>query len=168
MAFIAQQNNSASGIFRAEADGLLKIALGGEPVPSSTAQTLVWISGYDLALNERGDVAFMANFDNGSEFVEGLFLYTDAGGLMRVVEPGMPLAGGIIRDILFVGTNPSDWRSGEPNGLAEAGNVAFRFRLLDGRHGIAIFRLPPLFEDGFESGDFSGWSAVVESDDGHR
>ena len=160
--FMSPQNNSASGIFRVDAGGdLLKIALGDETVPGSSTQTFVWISGYDFALNEQGDVAFVARFDNGSEFVDGLFLYTDTTGLIRVVEPGTPLAGSTVQDFSFVGTNTSDWRSGEPSGLDDQGHVVFRFRLVDNRRGIAIFRNPAVFGDGFESGDLSRWSYSV-------
>jgi hypothetical protein len=161
VAFTAQQLNSVSGIFRVDAGELVKIALSEELVPGSASETFVWISGYDFALNERGDVAFVANFDNGSQFVHGLFLFTDAHGLTRVVEPGTPLAGSTVQGFDFVGTNASDWRSGEPSGLDDEGNVVFRFRLTDNRSGIAVFRSSAIFQDGFESGNLAGWSSSL-------
>lgn len=159
VAFMAQYANSVSGLFRAGTGGLVTIALDGDPVPETVSGTFTWISGYDFALNEHGDVAFEARFQNGGVRQDGLFVYYDAFGLVPVVQEGTLLAGGVVDGFSLVGTNPSEFRSGEPSGLDDDGNVVFRFSLADGRDGIAVFRSPTVvFQDGFESGNTSAWS----------
>ena len=159
VAFTGQYSNSNSGIFRVSPGGVaVKIAREDETVPGSTAQKFTLIWGHELALNERGDVAFVASFNNGSGAVEGLFFYSDSRGLVRVVEPGTPLAGNTVKYFQFVGTSSFDWRSGEPSGLDDNGNVVFWFRLNDNREGIAVFNSAGIFSDGFESGNVSRWS----------
>lgn len=161
VAFMAQQLNAFSGIFRAEPGFLVAIAREDGPVPGTASGTFESISGNDFALNRRGDVAFVARFQVGGEFQDGLFIYTDETGLLpAVVQEGSVLAGGIVDSISFVGVNPFEFRAGEPTGLDDQGRVVFRFGLTNGLDGIAVFHLPPIFEDGFESGDTSAWSAV--------
>ncbi|MEM6455662.1 MAG: choice-of-anchor tandem repeat NxxGxxAF-containing protein, partial [Acidobacteriota bacterium] len=156
--FAGSTSNGNSAIYRAEAGRILRIAYEDGPVPGSPSQTFTNLAGFDFAINDRGHVAFTARFDNGSDAVLGLFLYIDGTGLVRIIEEDVPFLGSFVDTVNFVGTNPSDWRAREPTGLDARGNVAFRFRLSDGRQGVAVYQNRVIFADDFESGNVDRWS----------
>ena len=159
---MGEQSNAFSGIFRAEAGHLVAIAREDGPVPGTASGTFVNIADREFAINDRGDVAFTARFQVGAVNQTGLFIYTDQTGLLpAIVQDGTQIAGGTVDSFSFIGVDSSEFRSGEPTGLDGAGRVAFLFSLTNGTDGIAVFQLPPVFEDGFESGDTSAWSTTV-------
>lgn len=162
VAFMGQHSNANTGIFRAEAGRVIAIAREDGPVPGTVSGTFTHIWNLGFAMNDRGDVAFEAWFQVGGQGQTGIFLYTDATGLLPpLVQEGTPLAGGIVEDFQFVGVDPNEFRAGEPTGLGEDGTVAFRFRLTNDTEGVAIYRIPPIFADGFETGNTSAWDQVV-------
>lgn len=138
--FTADDISGQSGIFRVDTGGVLTIALEGDTVPGTANSPFVEFfgSGLPFALNDTGDVAFLARFDDGQAFQDGLFYYSDETGLLPpLVQEGGPLAGGTIERLELVGTSPSAFRSGEPSGFDEDGDVTFFFSLEDDREGIA-------------------------------
>lgn len=163
--FTGQTSNAFDGIFRAEPGHLLAIAREGGPVPGTVSGTFLgglWGTTFDL--NERGDVAFLATFQTGGVPQSGIFLYTDETGLLpALVQTGTPLNGGFVESLYFIGVNYDNtgFSQGESSGLDDAGNVVFRYELTNGEEGVAAFRFPPIFTDGFEAGTTSAWSATI-------
>lgn len=138
VAFTADDIQGNSGIFRVDSESLVTIAVGGDTVPGTANSPFVDLHGFPFAVNDNGDVAFMARFDDGQEFQDGLFYFSNATGLLPpLVQEGGPLAGGIVERLEFVGTSPAALRSGQPSGLDRDGDVTFFFALEDGREGIA-------------------------------
>jgi len=133
---------SDKGIFRAESGELLTIARKSLPVPGTVSGTFERFSVF--ALNDNGDVAFSAQFLLGGNFQEGIFFYSDEGGLRPVILNNTPLAGSTVVDTSFLGTDSSSFRSRQPTGLDDEGNVAFWFELADGRFGVASRHMGPL------------------------
>lgn len=158
VAFMAQYVNTFAGIFRAGFGGLKTIAIVGDPVPGTASGTFQWVAGYPFALNAHGDVVFEASFRNGSVSQRGIFLFSDEFGLRLVVQPGTALAGGVVDSFDLLGTESASFRAGLSSALGDDGSVSFRFTLVDDRVGIARYRSPYVFRDGFESGDLSAWS----------
>ena len=147
----------STGIFRAEPGHVVAIAREDGPVPGTASGTFTNLWGYEFALNERGDVAFKAQFQAGGKTQTGLFLYTDQTGLLpAIVQEGTQLGGGVVEDIDFAGVGPEP-RSGESTGLDETGRVVFRFELDYPLAGIAAYQSPVIFADGFESGGTLQW-----------
>lgn len=149
-----------SGIFRGDGSTLTTIAREDDLVPGTAAGFFTAFRNHPFALNDRGEVAFIAQFQLGCCLQNGLFFYSDEAGLQRVVTLGEALGGGIVSDFDFVGTSSADHRPGA-SGLDDSGRVAFRFTLTNGNRGIAVFDGRVFFQDGFESGTTAAWSATV-------
>lgn len=159
--FTGTDVNAFTGVFRAEVGRLVAIAREGGHVPGTVSGTFESISA-EFALNERGDVAFEAGFQAGGQLEYGIFFYSDATGLLpAIVQTGTPLAGGIVESFNLLGVFPTAFRSGGGSGLDRSGRVVFSFRLTNDVDGIGVFTPPPIFGDGFESGDTSGWTSAV-------
>lgn len=158
-AFIAEINDNVfqSGIFRGDGTVLTTIARQGDLVPGTAAGFFTEFRNYPFAINRHGDVAFIARFQLGCCLQNGLFYYSDSGGLERVVTENETLAGSTVSGFAFVGTSSDGVRPGA-NGLDDAGRIAFRFTLANGLRGVALYGGDRLFRDGFELGDTSGWS----------
>jgi hypothetical protein len=84
---------TVEGIFVVSGGRLQVIALAGSPAPGFSAGTLANLDS--PALNDRGDVAFVATVRRGRETQEAVYLRT-AGKLQKVVGQGDPApAGGV-------------------------------------------------------------------------
>ena len=96
-----------------------------------------------LALNDQGQIAFRAGLEEtsgSSEFPDAIFVYDEQLGLMEVARAGDPLLNSTISDLeLADGINE---RGNPASGLNNAGQIAFRFDLEDGREGIALWTIP--------------------------
>lgn len=162
VAFIAgiTDGSVVSGIFRGDGTTLTTIAREGDLVPGTAAGFFSDFRNDPFAINDRGELAFIANFQLGCCFQDGLFFYSDGGGLKRVVTAGEVLAGSTVTDFAFVGTSSGEVRA-KSTGLDDDGRVAFRFSLADGRRGIAAYDGRALFQDGFESGNTAAWTVTV-------
>ena len=134
---------AGDGLYRSDAVGTTKIAAAGDPVPGTVGGAFIGsFFGASRALNERGDVAFTAIFQDGGENHEGLFLYADDTGLLPpLVQSDGALAAGTVFDFFLAGTSFTESDSGRRSGLDDEGTVAFKFRLNEGPSGIAAVEL---------------------------
>ena len=136
---------SDDAIFLLGGDGdLEELARVGADSPAGGGETFLGFG--ELALNDAGQVVLLAQLlpaDSSSDVVTALFGYGD-GGLTEIVRTGDGLAGGVIEDLVFAGTNldAGDLRSANQDGLSGSGEVAYTFSLEDGRDGIAIAPIP--------------------------
>lgn len=124
------------GIFRSDGSTLQTIVRKGWSAPEEG------VFGYfrDSAFNDVGQVAFYAELKD-TLHTSGIFLYDDKAGLITVARRGDPLLESTITDLTFGPT----WGplGDERSGLNDRGQVAFRFTLADGRHGVAIWSPVP-------------------------
>jgi hypothetical protein len=101
VAFVAAVagGRTVEGVFMAIGRRLRPIAVAGGPAPGIPAGTLASLDA--PALNDRGDVAFLATARRGRETVEAVYLWA-SGRLRKVVAQGDPApAGG-----MFAGFGP--------------------------------------------------------------
>ena len=82
---------TVEGIFVALRGGLRTVALAAEPAPGVPSGTLASLDA--PALNDRGDVAFLATVRRGRETVEAIYLHA-GGKLHKVVAQGDPAPAG--------------------------------------------------------------------------
>ena len=150
------------------------VALGGQPVPGGDA-TFFGFLGLPFALNGNGLVAFKAYLDvPGTGNPYGLYLSDGSGVILEIAREGAPLFGGTVTALDFAGNTYYDALPNTMNGINDAGEVAFRFMLADGRQGIALWSPLPKAVTG--AGDIqpvaggfrvsfpaiSGWDYVIE------
>jgi hypothetical protein len=149
--FVFRGATQFRGIYRCDApDQCVEIAVDGQPVGdgNGTFQLDSTSSGFtsdDVPhMNADGDIAFFTNLvdaDMGITENEGIFFFSDALGLRKVIRKGDPLLGSTVADLRFSG------------GFNDAGQVAYAFKLADGRSGVAIWSpsaADTIFRNGFE------------------
>jgi hypothetical protein len=97
----------------------------------------------DPMINAAGQVAFMA-FTTGTSGtpynVRGIYLYDDDRGLISVAHEGDSMLGSTITLLEFSNGYFGSFR--QQQGLNDRGQVTYRFRLADGRSGIALWSMP--------------------------
>ena len=144
------QTSAGGGLFSSTADGSISTAATeGQPLPNGGH--INDLSRDAPAMLPNGSIVFEANYNgttSGLADDEDLILAARPdGNLVQIARTGDPLLGSTIRFIDFdpeVGTNA-------------AGQVAYSFRLTDGRYGAAIWT-PDLL------GDANGDGAVTIAD----
>jgi hypothetical protein len=129
-----------SGIFRGDGlTSLTQIARAGQAAPGGSGELL----GFDdPALNDAGQVAFLANLPGRSSREGrsvGIFFHDDALGLLKVARSGDVLLGSTIINLHFQSSEANS--SNERSGLNELGQVAYAYDLADGNSGVAIWTL---------------------------
>lgn len=142
-------------IVRGDSDGTLKIiARRGQMVPGSSSarflfsrvkrtspQGVVSIqNGREASINDLGQVIFQADYaEVGSEEVtgSGFFFYDDNFGLVAVAKPGDALLGSALAEVAL--KRNIHVESARADGVNNCGEVAYRFVLVDGREGVAIW-----------------------------
>ena len=135
----------SEGIFLSDANGnVLKLATTGVAAPDDNG---LLASFGNPVLNDAGQVAFTASlFDTAGGIRDsfGLFMYDQTLGIIQVARVGDALLGSSITELSFNSFNdfyfvdPSAGRSG----LNQFGQVAYSFRLADGREGVAVWAIP--------------------------
>ena len=129
------------GIFRADGNTLIQVVREGGLAPGGTGR---FVSSIDNpAINEAGQIAFRALVRNEDNTVQrGVFLFDEAHGLMQVARAGDALLGSTITELNFA---PGDSSGHVRSGFNDLGptRLAYRFTLLDGRQGIAVWSLVP-------------------------
>lgn len=134
-AFAVGNFNLGTGVLLADGTGLHQIARAGQVAPSGPT-----FSGFetDVALNNAGQVLFEGRL-SGTGFT-GLYLGDRNGAITEIARGGQPLLGSTISQLAF---SPSVRREGSGlRGLNAAGQVAYYFRLADGRDGVALWSVP--------------------------
>lgn len=147
---------ASTGLFIATPSSVKQIARANGPAPGGGLfSEFLILSG----LNRRGEALFSAMVDlqDGPPTNDqlGIFLY-DGTGLKSVARVGDTIPNhGIITDLGLI--EDTAMFGPEGSALNEGGQVTYRFTA-GGNFGIAIWSGPPLFNDGFESGNLSAWS----------
>ena len=127
--------------------GLAEVARKGQLVPGDDGVFSFNISLSDVGsnadplVNDQGQVVFATSLQEtsrGSENDYGIYFYDENIGLLEVARHGDELLGSEIID-LEINNYPPDNESTSFNNL---GQVAFQFRLLDGRGGVALWAPP--------------------------
>jgi len=130
----AQGSADNLAVFRGDGTSLVRVARKGQPAPDGDG---VFADFDHPALNSDGQVAFQATL-SGTTHTQGIFLYDDDVGLVRVARLGDALLGQTIAGLAFA----HDTSRGRKHvGLNAGGRVAFRFDLSDGRRGIAVWSM---------------------------
>lgn len=148
VAFRADLNGMAnpavsSGIFRG--DGVspanrITIALANDAPPelNGAFQTFA-----DPAINDQGQVAFYSILTKTSESEnEGIYFWDENLGMFKVARKGDPLLGSFITELNF-NNFAGGYDDNEHRPLNNSNQVAYGFRLDDGRNGIALWTLSP-------------------------
>lgn len=112
--------------------------VGKSVVPGSDAKILSLLPA-KFTLNERGQVAFFATLSNNEK---SLLVHDDQWGMVEVTRTGREFLGGTITALDFNGTTVSVVVPRQGSSLNNAGELAFRFALMDGRTGIAVWSPP--------------------------
>lgn len=120
---------STAGLFRGDGEQLVEIARASDPTPSGLGVLRSFQANTSspptMALNEKGQVAFVAGIDlqNGGapNDAGGLFLHDDETGLHEVVRSGDALLDlGTVETVTFAGGTDN-----ESSGLSDDGSVAY-------------------------------------------
>lgn len=138
--FISTQTGTSGGfhntkaIYRGEgvSSDLTTVVRRGQPAPDGNGNFSVI---EQPIMNDLGQVAFSAVL-NETHHALGLYLYDDQLGLLQVAREGDLLLGSTITDINLSGSLVS--RDEKRHGLNNAGQIAYLFKLADGRSGIAV------------------------------
>ncbi len=129
------------GIFRGDGSAaLVQIVRAGQAAPDGNGIFLDF--GADIALNDAGQAAFTAfltDTSGGSADDLGIYLYDDGLGLLQVAREGDAFLGSMITELFF---SPGFSQQDEGSGLNNLGQVAYSYRLADGRSGVAIWSIP--------------------------
>jgi hypothetical protein len=95
-------------------------------------------------INSAGSVAFLALFNEtaSGEFDDTAILYASSDGDVRkVIREGDPFAGSTVARLTFA-SNYDYTRNPGTTQFNDRGQIAFWFRLADGRDGIAVWTVP--------------------------
>ncbi len=125
--------SDARGLFRGDGAAMTQIVRAGQALPNGVG---TFNGGGSPAINDAGQVAFQSGLilPGGDPFNDsGLFVYDDALGMIEVARTGVPMLGSTMTSISF---NPPV--EGSMSGLNNIGQLAYKFGLADGRHGIAV------------------------------
>lgn len=137
--FVNDTSGGYEGVFRGHSTSdLVQVVRQGDAVPDGNGTFSHF--GKPL-LNEAGQVAFVGHL-SGDQLDRGVYLYDDILGLKQVARKGDDLLGSVIEDLGST-TSSGFILEEELGGLNELGQIAFQFRLADGRYGIAIATLVP-------------------------
>jgi hypothetical protein len=135
-AFTAGNSTFKTGVLLADDKGLHQVVRAGQNVPGGGATFFSFHT--DVAFNDAGMVLFDGLFAAGGG--HGLFLGSQDGTIVEIAKVGQSLLGSTIADLDF---SPSNAREGSGlQGLNSSGQVAYYFRLADGRDGIALWSVP--------------------------
>ena len=145
---------ASEGVFLVDGTQIKEIARLKGPAPEGgTFESF----GDVMALNNAGQAVFLARVDTGTSSEDGLFFY---GGdtLHSVIREGDLLPGfGAVTSVVTSTGLEGEGRP-ERSLLNDYGQVVYTF-FAGGEAGVALWTQdPPLFADGFESGDTSVWS----------
>ncbi|MBB6429782.1 DUF7453 family protein [Algisphaera agarilytica] len=107
------------------AEGLFQIARDEEITPEGDAEFLEF---HPQGLNDQGQALVVADLGilGSSDVVSGIYVHDDDGGLIKIAREGDAFLGSTLSYVGFSST------------LNNAGQVAYRFSLEDGRSGIAL------------------------------
>lgn len=144
--------------------GPSQIARGGETTPSGD---FTFSTFNPPSLNNAGQIAFTSqlfNNNDGPYNNGGLFFYDDVLGLVPIFRGRDAMLGSTITGSSF--SHGLTTSGDEGNGLNENGQVAFRFKLADGRQGIAIATVVP--EPGTFLLSLLAVSTLLKGDDRRR
>lgn len=138
------------GLFRGDGTSLVQIARKGQTFPGGNG---IIESISSPALNDAGQVAFVANLVNtsgGSTDNQAIYFFDDTEGLKTIARLGDRFLGSTIEKLAFesagYGAYEEDgYRGDEGNGFNEKGpaRIAYGFKLADGRGGVALWSLVP-------------------------
>ena len=132
---------NSHGIFLGDGNSPLEsIAQTGEAAPDGNGVFARFDFGFpeSVALNNNGDVAFAASLTStsaGTGDTLGIF-FEGENGLIQIARTGDAMLGSTIERLRIGGSSAPRFRA--QSGLNDFGQVAFSFRLADGRDGIAI------------------------------
>ncbi|MCB1122270.1 MAG: hypothetical protein KJT03_12020 [Verrucomicrobiae bacterium] len=99
-------------------------------------------SGFNTALNDKGQVAFIAMMEGTASPPNdniGIYFYDKNVGLLKVARKGDFFLGSTITNVYFSSGFDFFQPKIESNGLNNLEQVAFRFKLANGDEGIAIW-----------------------------
>ena len=119
------------GLFRGDGIHLTQIVRGAQATPDGNGSFDNFYTSPG-GMNDRGQVAFSASLTGttgGASDDAGIFLWDDAVGLLQVSREGDSLLGSTIIGL-------------DLNTLNDGGQIAFAFRLANGRGGIAVWAIP--------------------------
>jgi hypothetical protein len=140
----AGETLGASALFRNSADGRIEVARSGDM--TSTGDVFKQIK--QAQMNEAGQILVHVDLEgtldgSNQDGVDSLWMFDDRIGLLRVVRVGDPVDASAIRSI----NEEPQWSvSSWEHSFNNKGQVAYRYRRVDGRYGIALWT-PPSLED---------------------
>ncbi|WP_145244892.1 DUF7453 family protein [Aeoliella mucimassa] len=145
----AELDRENVGLYRYDTSGLVEIVREGQLAPSGDGTIdlprflPISSSAPNMSIrpmfNDAGEVAFLADLNDTASGNEdaAIYYFNEVDGLQEVVRTGTPLLGSIITDL---GLQQNISNSGyEEDGFNNAGQIAYRFSLADGRHGVALW-----------------------------
>ncbi|MEM6560511.1 MAG: choice-of-anchor tandem repeat NxxGxxAF-containing protein [Planctomycetota bacterium] len=130
------------GIYRGDGFSLLmRVARKGDAAPNGGTFDFFRAG---VAINEAGQVAFYGNVEEiNGDIQRGIFFYDDLRGLLEVVRTGDTVNGVPIETVEWTGGGSL---GDEFNGFNELGQIAYRYSLVNGDEGIAVWSIPPIPE----------------------
>ncbi|MEM7576390.1 MAG: choice-of-anchor tandem repeat NxxGxxAF-containing protein [Planctomycetota bacterium] len=132
---------TSGGIYRIDDSGLTRVLSNGDLALDGNGTYITSngsVHGYSsIALNDSGQMAFqLTHQTNVPGTLDAIYLYDDTDGLIQVAREGESFLGSTIQDLRFLADNTAGV---EGNGFNDAGQIAFRFQLTDGRDGIGLY-----------------------------
>ena len=148
---------ATDGLFIADKNSVRQIARRNAAAPGGGVFADMLAA---TSLSDTGGVVFRSfvNLNNGGSANDqvGIFFF-DGVSVQSIAREGDTLAGsGTLTSVDLVAFTETEGIEG--NAIGANGQVAFRFTS-SGDFSIALWSAPPLFEDGFETGDTTAWAA---------
>ncbi len=131
-------------LFLGDEATITKITRKDDPVPAGDAVFRSLGHGTaTVAINASGQVACRIGINVSGTNETALFLFTPGHGLTEIVRTSDALDGSTITNLDFAGTPINgNYLPDSNSGLNDAGEVAFRYELVNGNQGIAVWRTP--------------------------
>ncbi|TWU29706.1 DUF7453 family protein [Bythopirellula polymerisocia] len=130
-------------VYRADKSQVTEVMRGGAIASDGNGR---FVDFGNPEMNAKGQVTVMAQLldtSGGNVDDQALYFYSDASSLVQVARKGQPMLGSTIDYLNFTGgLNHVPSFDDEAMGMNDLGQVAYVFRLADGRSGIAVWQLP--------------------------
>lgn len=124
-----------TGMFAGDINSLTQLGLAGEAAPENHG-VFAFFSDDDgsFSISDNGLIAFQARLIKDGQQHQAIYFY-DASGVQEVISTFDTIEGIAISDLLLAGRTDA-----QAEAINNDGDIVFKFTLVDGRSGVAVWR----------------------------